>query len=386
MKKLCTILLYVFSLLNTTVAQKLSVESFALALTDLTAQTEGRKDLNGDACALVKIFVVGDVADVEGNVVKPLVKKNSQTWAFMTQGSKQMQVIAQNALPLMVTFADYGIEKLESNRTYILTLNQVGGAAASIPSCSNSESTKSSLNSISASQVQTPSVSLPSGRVITIPVKDGVSIEMIRVKSGSFDMGNVFNEPIHRVTLTNDYYLGKYEVTQALWKTVMGNNPSFFKEDNNPVEQVSWDDCQIFIEKLNALTGFHFRLPTEAEWEYAESGGRKSRGYRYSGSNTLGDVAWHNGNSGSKTHTVGTKQPNELGIYDMTGNVAEWCQDVYGPYASGSLKNPMGAKEGKKRVVRGDDYSAIFNFRQPRLGVSSENKSRYCGFRLAISK
>ena len=386
MKKLCTILLYVFSLLNTTVAQKLSVESFVLAPTDITAQTEGRKDLNGDACALVKIFVVGDVADGEGNVVKPLVKKNSQTWAFMTQGSKQMQVIAQNVLPLMVTFGDYGIGKLESNRTYILTLNQVGGAAASIPSCSNSESTKSSLNSISTSQVQTPSASLPSGRVITIPVKNGVSIEMVRVKSGSFDMGDVFNKPIHRVTLTNDYYLGKYEVTQALWKTVMGNHPSFFKEDNNPVEQVSWDDCQIFIEKLNALTGFHFRLPTEAEWEYAERGGRKSRGYRYSGSNTLGDVAWHNGNSGSKTHTVGTKQPNELGIYDMTGNVAEWCQDVYGPYASGSLKNPMGAKEGKKRVVRGDDYSAIFNFRQPRLGVSSENKSRYCGFRLAISK
>ena len=387
MKKLCTILLYVFSLLNTTVAQKLSVESFALALTDLTAQTEGRKDLNGDACALVKIFVVGDVADVEGNVVKPLVKKNSQTWAFMTQGSKQMQVIAQNALPLMVTFADYGIEKLESNRTYILTLNQVGGAAASIPSCSNSESTKSSLNSISASQVQTPSVSLPSGRVITIPVKDGVSIEMIRVKSGSFDMGNVFNEPIHRVTLTNDYYLGKYEVTQALWKTVMGNNPSFFKEDNNPVEQVSWDDCQIFIEKLNALTGFHFRLPTEAEWEYAESGGRKSRGYRYSGSNTLGDVAWHNGNSGSKTHTVGTKQPNELGIYDMTGNVAEWCQDVYGPYASGPQKNPMGAKAGKNRVVRDGDYSHHFEIlRESRLDLSPEARSRMLGFRLALSK
>ena len=388
MKRLYLIILSVFALLNTTVAQELTVKSFVLAPTDITAQTEGRKDLNGDACALVKIFVVGDVADVEGNVVKPLVKKNSQTWAFMTQGSKQMQVIAQNALPLMVTFADYRIEKLESNRTYILTLNQVGGASASTPSTSNGESTKSSLNTISTSQPQTPSasVSLPSGRVITIPVKNGVSIEMVRVKSGSFDMGNVFDEPIHRVTLTNDYYLGKYEVTQALWKTVMGNNPSFFKEDNNPVEQVSWDDCQIFIEKLNALTGFHFRLPTEAEWEYAESGGRKSRGYRYSGSNTLGDVAWHNGNSGSKTHTVGTKQPNELGIYDMTGNVAEWCQDVYGPYASGSLKNPMGAKEGKKRVVRGDDYSAIFNFRQPRLGVSSENKSRYCGFRLAISK
>ena len=198
MKKLCTILLYVFALLNTAVAQKLSVESFVLAPTDITAQTEGRKDLNGDACALVKIFVVGDVADVEGNVVKPLVKKNSQTWAFMTQGSKQMQVIAQNALPLMVTFADYGIGKLESNRTYILTLYQVGGAAASTPSTSNAESTKSSLNSISTSQVQTPSASasLPSGRVITIPVKDDVSIEMVRVKSGSFDMGDVFNTSV----------------------------------------------------------------------------------------------------------------------------------------------------------------------------------------------
>ena len=137
MKKLYLILLSVFALLNTAVAQELKVKSFVLAPTDITAQTEGRKDLNGDACALVKIFVVGEVADVEGNVVKPLVKKNSQTWAFMTQGSKQMQVIAQNALPLMVTFADYGIGKLESNRTYILTLNQVGGAAASTPSTSN---------------------------------------------------------------------------------------------------------------------------------------------------------------------------------------------------------------------------------------------------------
>ncbi len=394
MKKLCTILLYVFALLNTAVAQKLSVESFVLAPTDITAQTEGRKDLNGDACALVKIFVVGDVADVEGNVVKPLVKKNSQTWAFMTQGSKQMQVIAQNALPLMVTFADYGIGKLESNRTYILTLNQVGGASASTPSTS---STSNVIPSKSTSSPQTTSSSptTPSGSVISIPVKNGISIEMVKVEAGSFMMGappeieNSCKEEkmVHRVTLTNDYYLGKYEVTQALWKTVMGNNPSFFKEDNNPVEQVSWDDCQIFIEKLNALTGFHFRLPTEAEWEYAESGGRKSRGYRYSGSNTLGDVAWHNGNSGSKTHTVGTKQPNELGIYDMTGNVAEWCQDVYGPYASGPQNNPMGAKAGKNRVVRDGDYSHDFKIlREPRLDLSPEARSRMLGFRLALSK
>lgn len=166
----------------------------------------------------------------------------------------------------------------------------------------------------------------------------------------------------------------------------MGNNPSFFKEDNNPVEQVSWDDCQIFIEKLNALTGFHFRLPTEAEWEYAESGGRKSRGYRYSGSDNIDAVAWHATNSDSRSHTVGTKQPNELGLYDMNGNVAEWCQDVYGPYASGPQKNPMGAKAGKNRVVRDGDYSHHFEIlRESRLDLSPEARSRMLGFRLALS-
>ena len=188
MKKLYLIILSVFAFLNTAMAQELMVKSFVLAPTDITAQTEGRKDLNGDACALVKIFVVGDVADVEGNVVKPLVKKNSQTWAFMTQGSKQMQVIAQNALPLMVTFADYGIGKLESNRTYILTLNQVGGASASTPSTS---STSNVIPSKSTSSPQTTSSSptTPSGSVISIPVKNGISIEMVKVEAGSFMMG-----------------------------------------------------------------------------------------------------------------------------------------------------------------------------------------------------
>ena len=334
MKKLYLVLLSVFALLNTVIAQKLSVESFVLASTDITAQTEGRKDLNGDACALVKVFVVGDVFDVEGNVVKPLVKKNSQIWAYLTQGSKQMQIIVQNALPLMVTFADYGIEKLESNRTYVLTLNQVGLPA------SNSVPSKSPI--------------------ISIPVKDGISIDMVKVEAGSFDMGatpemeNPFEDekPVHRVTLTKNYYVGKYEVTQALWKAVMGSNPSDFKGDNLPVEEVSWNDCQNFISKLNSMTGKRFRLPTEAEWEYAARGGKKSRGYQYSGSNTLGDVAWYEGNSGSKTHTVGTKHPNELGIYDMSGNVSEWCQDRYGGYSSSSQTNPTGAVGGSNRVFR----------------------------------
>ena len=344
MKKLYLILLSVFTLLNTAVAQELKVKSFVLAPTDITAQTEGRKDLNGDACALVKVFVVGDVADVEGNVVKPLVKKNSQTWAFMTQGSKQMQVIAQNALPLMVTFADYGIGKLESNRTYILTLNQVN-VSISAPSISNVMPSKSTTSP----QATSSSPAIPSGSVISIPVKDGIGIEMVKVEAGSFDMGAAipkentvisylfgnkfehkrFNDKdaVHRVTLTNNYYIGKYEVTQALWQAVMGSNPSCSKGDNLPVEQVSWNECQDFISKLNVMTGKRFRLPTEAEWEYAARGGNKSCGNLYSGSYNIGDVAWYHNNSGSKTHSVGTKHPNELGLYDMTGNVSEWCQD-----------------------------------------------------------
>ena len=159
-------------------------------------------------------------------------------------------------------------------------------------------------------------------------------------------------KPTHSVTLSS-FYIGKYEVTQALWKAVMGSNPSKWKGDNLPVEQVSWDDCQTFIRKLNALTGKNFRLPTEAEWEFAARGGNNSRGYKYAGSNNIGDVAWYDDNSGSKTHVVGTKSPNELGIYDMSGNVWEWCQDWFGSYSSASQTNPTGASSGSYRVLRG---------------------------------
>ena len=188
---------------------------------------------------------------------------------------------------------------------------------------------------------------------------------MIRVEAGTFAMGATpemedpwdDEKPAHQVTLTNDYYIGKYEVTQALWQAVMGNNPSNFKGDNLPVEQVSWDDCQEFISQLNRITGKTFRLPTEAEWEYAARGGKKSRGYQYSGSNNLSDVAWYLGNSDSKTHAVGSKQGNELGIYDMSGNVWEWCQDWYGEYSSSSQTNPTGANGGSFRVFRGSCWS-----------------------------
>ncbi len=202
------------------------------------------------------------------------------------------------------------------------------------------------------------------GSVQTFAVK-GVSFDMIPVEGGTFTMGATSEQgsdydsdekPAHQVTL-DSFMIGKYEVTQALWRAVMGSNPSWFRGDNLPVEHVSWDDCQTFIKRLNSLTGKNFRLPTEAEWEYAARGGNKSKGYKYSGSDNVDDVAWYYDNSGDKTQAVGTKRPNELGLYDMNGNVSEWCGDWYGDYSSSAQTNPTGATSGSYRVNRGGSRS-----------------------------
>jgi formylglycine-generating enzyme required for sulfatase activity len=191
-------------------------------------------------------------------------------------------------------------------------------------------------------------------------------------------------KPAHRVTVS-DFYIGKYEVTQAQWKAIMGSNPSKWTGDNLPVENVSWNDIQEFIQKLNQKTGKKYRLPTEAEWEYAARGGNKSRGYKYSGSNDIGTVAWYSSNSGDKTHPVGQKQPNELGIYDMSGNVWEWCQDWYGDYSSASQTNPTGPSSGSYRVLRGgswNDYTGGCRVSSRTCNTPSSRGS-YNGFRLA---
>lgn len=192
---------------------------------------------------------------------------------------------------------------------------------------------------------------------------------MVYVEGGTFMMGADANDkdaytneiPAHQVTLSS-YYICKYEVTQFLWKAVMGSNPSYFKGDNLPVEQVSWDDCQVFIGKLNALTGLHYRLPTEAEWEFAARGGNSSHGYKYSGSNTLNGVAWYSDNSGFTTHPVGSNSPNELGLYDMSGNVWEWCSDWYASYNSDAQTNPAGPSGGAFRVYRGGSFSVLARY------------------------
>ena len=222
--------------------------------------------------------------------------------------------------------------------------------------------------------------------------KSDSDIEMVYVEGGTFTMGDSDGDsdekPTHSVTLS-PYYIGKYEVTQAQWKSVMGNNPSYFKGDNLPVESVSWDDVQEFISKLNAATDKKYRLPTEAEWEYAARGGRKGQGYKYSGSNDISSVAWcDEGNSGDKTHPVGQKQPNELGLYDMSGNVWEWCADWHGSYSSSSQTNPTGLSGGSYRVLRGGSW--YHNARSCRVSFRYSNnpsvRRHLNGFRLVLEQ
>ena len=189
-----------------------------------------------------------------------------------------------------------------------------------------------------------------------------VQFEMVHVEGGTFRMGateeqgeDAFDDenPVHRVTLSS-YLIGKHEVTQALWEAVMGSNPSCNKQGGDyPVEHVSWFDCQEFVKKLNARTGMKFRMPTEAEWEYAARGGNRSKGYKYAGSDNLDEVGWYDENSGGHTHPVGEKKPNELGLYDMSGNVCEWCEDWYGDYTDEAQTNPAGSQSGIYRVLRG---------------------------------
>ena len=604
-EKMKHILFLIFGMMLclSTFAQKLSVESFSLSATDISAQTQQRKDLNNEPCALVKVQFVGDILDVEGNVIKPLVKKGNETWAYMTHGSQQMKVLTKDYLPIMVDFSNYGISQVEKNKTYVLVLTKpVGGAepvdaggnfyALSVqpknamltidgvlqPSSSDGEysamlpygthtykveaggyisksgsftvssgdmtpisvsllsamasvsitcptpavslyvdkkavgnspwsgSLKEGMHllearksgyrsqqktiqlaqqqkldvtfgelvaiqgnlsvnykpfgadvyvdgkklgqsprvfngllvgnhqvevrkdgyatdrkSVSISEGQTASItgtlasnavassssntlgyssassSMSSGsNTISIPVKNGISIDMVKVEAGTFMMGATSEmkdpydneKPVHQVTLTNDYYMGMYEVPQALWEAVMGSNPSEYKGDNLPVEMVSWNDCQEFISKLNSLTGRKFRLPTEAEWEYAARGGKRSRGYQYSGNSNISDVAWYDGNSGSKPHPVGTKQANELGIYDMSGNVYEWCSDWYGSYSSSSQTNPTGADSGSGRVVRGGSwYDFAWGCRLSYRGsITPFYRGNDLGLRLALSE
>ena len=225
---------------------------------------------------------------------------------------------------------------------------------------------------------------------VVVSDKNSFQHEMVFVEGGTFRMGSIsgesYEKPVHSVTLSS-FNIGKYEVTQDQWKAVMGTDRSTNKGcDNCPVENVSWNEIQSFIQKLNTQTGKKYRLPTEAEWEYAATGGTRSMGYTYSGSNDLNSVAWCEGNSGNKTHAVGGKQGNELGIYDMTGNICEWCSDWYGNYNGDSQTNPAGASTGQIRVIRGGGFhnKAFYCRTAHRNWFSPDNYLFYFGFRLVL--
>ena len=192
--------------------------------------------------------------------------------------------------------------------------------------------------------------------IINLGLGGGVKLDLVLIRPGKFLMGSengVSDEkPVHEVTISRSFYLGKYEVTQAQWEAVMGSNPSHFKGATLPVECVSWEDCQKFIEKINSTGVGTFRLPTEAEWEYACRAGTTGD---YAGN--LDEMAWYTSNGDSKTHPVGTKKANPWGLYDMHGNVWEWCQDWYDSYRQDRQTDPKGAAGGSGRVLRGGSWS-----------------------------
>lgn len=228
-----------------------------------------------------------------------------------------------------------------------------------------------------------------------IDAEESAGIDMVLVKGGSFILGcqdgrdvecESQTKPPHPVKV-GDYYIGKHEVTQALWTKVMGYNPSRFKGcEQCPVENVSWDSVQVFLKKINRMyPGLGFRLPTLAEWEYAARGGRKSKGYTFIGSNNGLEVGWYDENSGNKTHPVGEKKPNELGLYDMGGNVWEWCSDWFGPYTEDEAVNPTGPLTGTHKAYKGGAWQYSSQYTRPahRGDLNSYEFNDDHGFRLA---
>lgn len=471
MRKLIAIILLLL-IVGRVEGQDLAVKYFTLVPSDLSVQIQSRKDLNGKNCALVKVGIGLQGVQFEGNIMGEIANKVGEYWVYMPRGCRMLKVKHPNCSPIMVTFANFGIEKLESNRTYQLTLKvsnvpqtvqqqtltiryspssamvlidsklikgsngivkttlpigqhsymvicdgyeseegtvKLKGSSPSnlqvalnkeILSTGKNESTftkeeqqtaqtdvtslgeSTSIQNI-AHQIN-PTISSFTEERITIPVKEGVCIEMVKVEKGTISFGKGIKGITKFVAnVSNDYYIGKFEVTQALWQAVMGSNPAKNKGDNLPVEKVTWTECQDFIKKLNELTGKNFRLPTALEWVYAARGGSKSSGYKYSGSNKLSEVAWFDSNSKDKTHPVGTKMPNELGLYDMSGNVWEWCQDL-----GKSTKKSSKSLHGASRILCGGSWSDNAKYcTSLYLDEKPEGfYSIYTGMRLALSE
>ena len=389
----------------------------SVAVSDLSASVNTRLDRNQNPCGLVKVQLVGAGATFEGNVVGDVAYKNNEYWVYMNQGAYLLNISHPNFLPMEINLRNYGLaDGIRQKTTYKLVLAELrspdvpqqtliinyspahaivivdsktyqgnGRVELTLPIGShdyqivaggygaaegtvklNSESPRTiteTLHRNGEPAVRQTLLATPDAgkkEVETFKV-GGISFKMVHVEGGSFQMGcrdtTAFSDerPVHQVTLSS-YYIGETEVTQELWHAVMGKNRSNFNGINLPVDKVSWKSCQEFIDALNEKTGKNFRLPTEAEWEYAARGGNRSKGYLFSGSNNIDDVAWYRINSDGRTHPVKQKKPNELGLYDMTGNVWEWCQDRYDGYDESVQENPIGSLQGSRRVYRGGSY------------------------------
>ena len=311
------------------------------------------------------------------SITKQGYSQFTQTINVAENTTTEVSATLQNGRPITITAADNAIIHIDgtSMGTSTFSGNLAYGQHTVYAELNGKRTDSKTIDVPMGSTAALPNVTLAFLENKTFTVK-GVTFTMVAVEGGTFMMGATSEQgrdawdrekPVHQVTLSS-YYIGQTEVTQALWEVVMGTTvseqrdkaytsswPLYGEGYNFPMYYISWEECQTFVSKLNQLTGKRFRLPTEAEWEYACRGGKKSRGYKYSGSNTIDDVAWYTSNSSNETHPVATKSPNELGIYDMSGNVWEWCQDWKGSYSSAAQTNPTGASSGSYRVYRGGD-------------------------------
>ncbi|MBI4025238.1 MAG: formylglycine-generating enzyme family protein [Verrucomicrobia bacterium] len=249
------------------------------------------------------------------------------------------------------------------------------------------------LAAFSETQAQTKEATLQDAigtvKQLSVDLGGGVKMEFVEIRPGAFQMGSAQggDETAHKVTLTKPYYLGKYEMTQEQWQAVMGNNPSNFKDPKKPVDSVSWDDCQNFLAKLNEkIATQKFSLPTEAQWKYASRAGGTGE-YGFGNDETdLGAYAWYSNNANSTTHPVGEKKPNAWGLYDMHGNVWEWCADWHANYQGNAETDPVGAASGSGRVLRGGSWSspAALCRCALRTYIRPASRSYLCGLRLVV--